>query len=243
MTRGSLFGVPLDLLTMEQTVERCRTLIEERRPVQHVVLNASKVVMMEDVGGLRDIIARCDLVNADGISVVWAGRVFGLDVPERVTGIDLMERLLGLSETAGYPVYLLGARQEVLDRFTSIVRERFPSIAIAGTHDGYFDDDAAIAEDIARSGARVLFVAITSPRKEQFLSQNLSRMGPVFAMGVGGSFDVWAGVTRRAPVWMQRVGLEWFYRFAQEPSRMWRRYLLGNLRFLGLVVAEKANRA
>lgn len=239
MARVTVFGVPLDLLTMDQSVERCRELIEERRAVQHVVLNASKTVMMEDVDGLREIIAECDLVNADGMSVVWAGRFLGYPVPERVTGIDLMERLLELSATAGYPVYFLGARQEVLERFTDIVRRRYPSIVIAGTRNGYFDDDKAIAAGVARSGARLIFVAITSPRKEQFLASQLRNMGPVFAMGVGGSFDVWAGEARRAPRWMQRIGLEWFYRFAQEPSRMWRRYLVGNARFVAAVAREK----
>lgn len=239
MARVTVFGVPLDLLTMDQTVERCRELIEEGRAVQHVVLNASKTVMMEDVDGLREIIAECDLVNADGMSVVWAGRFLGYPVPERVTGIDLMERLLELSATAGYPVYFLGARQEVLERFTDIVRRRYPSIVIAGTRNGYFDDDEAIAAGVARSGARLIFVAITSPRKEQFLASQLRNMGPVFAMGVGGSFDVWAGEARRAPRWMQRIGLEWFYRFAQEPSRMWRRYLVGNARFVAAVAREK----
>lgn len=242
MTRYRMFGVSLDALTMDQTVERCAALIEQRRQVQHVVLNASKSVMLQDVEGLADIINECELVNADGQSIVWAGRFLGIPVPERVAGIDLMERLLERATLEGWPVYFLGARSEVLARFRDVALERFPGLRIAGSRDGYFDDDESVARAIATTGARLVFVAITSPRKEFFLAQNLCYMGPVFAMGVGGSFDVWAGVTKRAPTWMQRTGFEWFFRFVQEPRRMWRRYLVGNARFVRMVLTEKLKR-
>lgn len=237
--RRQIFGVPLDVLTMEQTVERCRRLVGERRPVQHVVLNAGKVLLARDQPGLAAVIARCEIVNADGWSVVWAGRLLGLPVPERVAGIDLMGRLLDESEREGWPVYFLGARTDVLGRFIAVVRRRHPRLTIAGAHDGYFQDDGAAADAVRDSGARLLFVGISSPRKEHFLAEQLERMGPIFAMGVGGSFDVWAGETRRAPGFMQRSGLEWLYRFAQEPRRLWRRYLLGNLRFVWLVLQTR----
>jgi len=237
--RAEVYGVPLDLLTMDETVEKCVELVEAAKPVQHVVINAGKVVMMQDVPGLREIIAGCDLVSADGQSIVWAGRVLGADVPQRVAGIDLMHRLLAEAETRGWPVYFLGARQEVLEACVRQVCSDHPGLKLAGMHNGYFSDDSAVAGAVRSSGARVVFVGISSPRKEQFLAEHLHRMGPVFAMGVGGSFDVVAGITRRAPVWMQRLGLEWFYRFAQEPGRMWKRYLVGNSRFIALTLRER----
>ncbi|MBF4509983.1 MAG: WecB/TagA/CpsF family glycosyltransferase [Aeromicrobium sp.] len=237
--RDEVFGVPLDLLTMDGTVVRCVELIEERRPVQHVVINAGKVVMMEDVAGLRDIIASCDLVSADGQSIVWAGRFLGLKVPERVAGIDLMHLLLDEAEERAWPVFFLGAKPEVLEACLTRLRSERPRLVVAGYRDGYFDDDAGVARLVGASGARLLLVGISSPRKETFLAQHLGEMGPVFAMGVGGSFDVVAGLTKRAPRWMQRAGLEWFYRLAQEPRRMWKRYLVGNARFAWLVVRER----
>jgi N-acetylglucosaminyldiphosphoundecaprenol N-acetyl-beta-D-mannosaminyltransferase len=240
--RTEVFGVPLDLLTMSETIQRCSELIEARRPIQHVVLNAGKVVLMNDDPRLRSVIAGCDLVNADGQSIVWAGRFLGIPVPERVAGIDLMEALLGLAAERGWPVYLLGARQDVLETFVARVRDRWPNVIIAGYRNGYFEDDAEVARDIARSGARLLFVAISSPRKEFFLAEQREELGEVFAMGVGGSFDVWAGLTRRAPVWMQRCGLEWFYRLMQEPGRMGKRYLVGNARFIVLTIGERIRR-
>jgi N-acetylglucosaminyldiphosphoundecaprenol N-acetyl-beta-D-mannosaminyltransferase len=236
--RPELFGVPVDVLSMNETVERCLELIAEKRPLQHVVLNAAKVVLMADDDRLREIVAGCGYVGIDGQSVVWAGRLLGIDVPERVAGVDLMLRMLAESCGRGLPVYFVGAEAGVLERFVSVVRERYPGLDIRGYRDGYFDNDAAVADVIASSGARVLFVGIPSPRKEYFISGTLDRMGPVFAMGVGGSFDVVAGVTRRAPVWMQRAGLEWSYRLLREPRRMWRRYLIGNVRFVILTIRE-----
>ena len=231
-----LFGVPVDLLTIDETVARCQELIEQRRPVQHAFINAAETVMMEDVPGFRETLAACDIVNADGQSIVWAARILGVALSGRVAGPDLMERLLDLAEREEYPVYFLGARAEVLKEFEIAALRLHPRLVVAGRHHGYFDDDAAVAEDIRRSGARLLFVAISSPRKEFFLSRNLERIGPLFAMGVGGSFDLLAGRTRRAPHWMQSAGLEWLFRLIQEPRRMWKRYLIGNARFLGLTL-------
>ena len=238
-TRGEFLGVPLDLINMDQTIDACRQLIDRGEPAQHVVINAGKVVLLEDVPGLREIIRACALVNADGQSIVWAGRVLGLSVPERVAGIDLMERLLGLAETEAYPVFFLGATQDVLECFTSRATAQFPQLIVAGTRNGYFDDESEVVGQIHESGARLLLVGISSPRKEFFLANNLDAMGPLLAVGVGGSFDVWAGKTKRAPQWMQRTGLEWFFRFLQEPRRMWKRYLVGNSRFVWLVVRER----
>jgi N-acetylglucosaminyldiphosphoundecaprenol N-acetyl-beta-D-mannosaminyltransferase len=241
--RPLLFGVPVDPITMDETVERCAELIDSRRPVQHVVMNAGKVVLMEDDPRLRQIIAACPLDNADGMSIVWAGRALGLRFPERVAGIDLMARLLAVSEQRGWPAYFVGARDEVLRAFADVVRGRYPRLIIAGMQHGYFEDDPAIAGRIADSGARVVFVAMPSPRKEYFIAEQLPRMGDVFAMGVGGSFDVWSGVCERAPRWMQKVGLEWLFRLIQEPRKMWRRTLIGNARFTWLFLRELVHRS
>lgn len=236
--RSGLFGVSVDCLTMEETVARCIALIRSRSAAHHVVLNAGKVVLMTDHPRLREAIRRSDLVSADGQAIVWASRWLGTRLPERVTGIDLMERLLVEAERNQWAVYLLGATPQILAKFGEVVRRRLPGLAIAGAHHGYFEDDARMASEVRDSGARLLFVAMPSPRKEYFIADQADRLGPIFTMGVGGSFDVWAGLTRRAPLWMQRAGLEWFYRLLQEPRRMWRRYLVGNFRFVVLVLRE-----
>jgi N-acetylglucosaminyldiphosphoundecaprenol N-acetyl-beta-D-mannosaminyltransferase len=196
---------------------------------------------MADEPDVREIVAGCDLVNADGQGVVWAARALGLRLPERVAGIDLMGRLIALCEQEGWPVYFLGAKDDVLADFAAETLRRHPRLIVAGKRNGYFrlEDEAAVSVAIRGSGAKLLLVGVSSPMKERFLARNLARLGPLLAMGVGGSFDVWAGKTTRAPVWMQRAGLEWFHRFAQEPRRMWRRYLVGNLRFFWIVLRAR----
>jgi N-acetylglucosaminyldiphosphoundecaprenol N-acetyl-beta-D-mannosaminyltransferase len=161
-----------------------------------------------------------------------------------VAGIDLMERLLAVAEAEGWPVYFLGAKDDVLADFEAEARRRLPRLVVASRRNGYFrpDEEPAVAETVRASGARLLLVAISSPLKERFLARQLHRMGPLLAMGVGGSFDVWAGRASRAPLWMQRSGLEWFYRFVQEPRRMWRRYLVGNARFGWMVLRHRLGR-
>ena len=238
IARVRLFGVDVDVLDMAQTVERCIELLGEGRFVQQTSLNAGKVVLMRDDPWLTEVVGSSDVVSADGQSIVWAARLLGVQLPERVAGIDLMEQMLVAAEKRALPVYFLGATAEVLDRFMKVCRSRFPALVIAGFHDGYFDDDASVAGEVRASGARLLFVAMPSPRKEHFLAANANALGPLFAMGVGGSFDVWAGVTKRAPLWMQRGGLEWFYRLMQEPRRMWRRYVAGNTVFLAMALRE-----
>jgi N-acetylglucosaminyldiphosphoundecaprenol N-acetyl-beta-D-mannosaminyltransferase len=240
-----VFGLPIDAYTMDETVERCVELIEAARPVQHVVLNVIKVVLCRDDASLAALIRSCPLVNPDGMYFTWAARTLGAPLPERVAGIDLMAHLLAASEERGLPVYFLGAKQQVLDAFMAEARRRYPGLVIAGSHDGYFkgaEADAAVASDVNASGARLLFVGLPSPRKETFIAEQLDSLGPVFAMGVGGSFDVWAGLAKRAPVWMQKAGLEWLYRLIQEPRRMWRRIVVNGWRFTWLFLKELVRR-
>lgn len=236
--RVRLFGTPVDALTFAETVDRSFELADAGGPAQHVVLNAAKVVQMREDDRLRSIVAGCDLVNADGQSVVWASRVLGRRLPERVAGIDLFNAILERAAKTGHRVFFLGATQEVLADMAARLRARHPSLVIAGYRDGYWDDDDAVVETVRAAHPDFLFLAIPSPRKEYWLNENLDRLGVPFVMGVGGTFDVVAGKVRRAPRWVQRAGCEWLYRLAQEPRRMWRRYLRGNSLFVGLIALE-----
>jgi len=241
---ATVFGVPLHPLTMAETVDRVEALITAGGPHQHVVLNAAKIVQLADDPDLRRIVADCSLVNADGQSIVWAARLLGVRVPERVTGIDLMDELLARAAARGWSVYFLGAKDEVVQRLVEVERFRHPGLKVAGWRNGYWkaDEEADVVAAVAQTRPTLLFVAMPTPRKEYFLARHLDALGATFAMGVGGSFDVFAGETKRAPRWMQRSGLEWAYRLRQEPRRMFRRYLVGNSRFLLLTLAELVRR-
>lgn len=238
--RQTLFGVELDPLTMDETVERCLEAVRDGRQLEIGVVNAAKLVNMRRDQRLADAVAGCDLVLADGQAVVWAGRVLRAPLPERVAGIDLFLRLLAEAESAGMSVYFLGAKEEVLEQMLLRVADRFPGLKVAGSRNGYFDDSLqeSIADDIARSGAQMLFLGMTSPKKEIFTAAHGARTGARVVHGVGGSFDILAGVTKRAPESWQRWGVEWLYRALQEPRRLGRRYLTTNAAFLLMTARE-----
>ncbi|MBM6689074.1 WecB/TagA/CpsF family glycosyltransferase [Collinsella tanakaei] len=239
--RRAILDTYVNDLTMDETVAEVERIVDAGVPTQHVVINASKVNLMEDDSELREIVNACPLINADGASIVWAARVLGVPLRERVTGIDLFLRLVELAPRKGWGIYLFGAKEEVVQKARSIFEERCPGIRIAGCRNGYFTeaDEPGIVADMAASGADIMFVAFSSPKKEYWVHKYLDRIGIPFVMGVGGSFDVVAGVTDRAPAWMQKCGLEWLYRFLQEPRRLWRRYVVGNARFVSIVLGRK----
>ncbi|MFD9096988.1 WecB/TagA/CpsF family glycosyltransferase [Streptomyces collinus] len=238
--RRSLFGVELDPLTMDETVQRCLAAVRDERQLEIGVVNAAKLVNMRRDPRLARAVAGCDLVLADGQAVVWAGRLLRAPLPERVAGIDLFLRLLAEAEAQGMSVYFLGARQEVLEEMLRRVADRFPGLDVAGSRHGYFDDSEqeGIADAIARSGARMLFLGMTSPKKEIFTAAYGARTGARVVHGVGGSFDILAGITKRAPASWQRWGVEWLYRALQEPRRLGRRYLTTNAAFLLMTARE-----
>ena len=235
--RADILGCPIDRLDRAGTVAAIEREIDSRRYVQHMAINAAKLVAMRDDPALRRIVSGCELISADGQSVVWASRLLGDALPERVAGIDLMDDVMALAECRGYRVYFLGARREVLERALERLQARFPRLEVAGARDGYFDEDQSrgVADAIRASRPDVVFVAMSSPRKEYFLGEYGPSLGAPFVMGVGGSIDVIAGLTRRAPLVWQRLGLEWLFRLLQEPRRMFRRYAVTNARFLGLL--------
>ena len=242
--RVNVLGVRFDALTMAQAVDRCRAALARREPTMIGVVNAAKAVNVRRDPLLRQSLRDCDLMLADGMSVVWASRVLGTPLPERVTGIDLFEQLLALADRDGHSVYLLGAEPDVLAELIRRLAVRFPGLRVAGSRDGYFQDDeaATVAQDIRSSGADMLFIGMASPRKENFLAAYADMLDVPIMHGVGGSFDVLAGVTQRAPEAWQRRGLEWAYRLHQEPRRMWRRYLETNTMFVLLLLRELALR-
>lgn len=240
--RVDLFGVPVDALTMDETVKRIRAWVASGDPHQHVVLNAAKVVELERSPALADVIRQCDLVSPDGVSVVWASRLLGQPLPERVNGTDLMERLVATAANDGNTVFFLGARPDVVAKTVEAFKDRHPELKVAGYHHGFWTDDQDIIRVVRLAKPDYLFIGIPSPRKEFWLSAHLRELGVPFAMGVGGSFDVMAGLYSRAPRWACEHGLEWLWRLVQEPRRMWRRYLIGNLLFTALVLRERFRR-
>jgi N-acetylglucosaminyldiphosphoundecaprenol N-acetyl-beta-D-mannosaminyltransferase len=243
-TKQELFGVPVDALRMEEVLDRVDKAIVARGRLQIGVVNAAKLVHMRRDPTLRADVLSCDLILADGVPVIWASRLLGRPLPERVAGIDLMLGMLRRGNQNGYRVYCLGASEGVLATAVTRITREYRRVRLVGHHHGYFtpQEEHALVAAIAGAQPDILLVGISSPKKERFLARWSDQLDVPVCHGVGGSFDVLAGKVRRAPLAWQRLGLEWLYRVKQEPRRLWRRYLVTNSLFCAMVLYEFVRR-
>ncbi len=235
MKRIDFMGAPFDTVDMAGAVDRILDWSKNRGAARSIItLNASLLMGMRQNPALRRACLNGDLILADGKPIVLASRLLGAPVPHRVAGVDLMAQTLAAGASSGLKVYFLGARQNVLERLEKKVAENHPGIQIVGSHNGYFSGARhdAIIDEINRSGAEILYIGMPSPFKEIWAEQYRDRLDVGVIFGVGGSFDVLSGEVRRAPVWLQEMCLEWAWRLAMEPRKMWKRYLVTNTAFL-----------
>ena len=236
-----LLECSIHALTMDQTVARALAWVDARdRERQIVTVNAAILVMMRKDETLREAVAAADMIVSDGTSVLWASRLLRRPIPERIAGVDLMSVLLEAANQHGLRVFYLGATREVLDRLVEVTQAKYPGMTLAGHRDGYFGPDEwhAVIREIRDSRADILFVGMPTPFKEVWCQEHLQEFGVPVVLGVGGSFDVLCGMVRRAPKWMQSAGLEWSWRVLMEPRRLWKRYLVTNTLFIGMVLSE-----
>lgn len=233
-----------DPLTADQLVGEVMNTIRAGRRGVVCTVNVAILMMMRSDARLQHFIDASRWTVADGQPLVWASRLGPSPLPERVTGIDLIDLLCARAAREGVGVYFLGAGAETVRRVAETLRLRHPGVRIAGYANGYFrpEDHAARARDVAGSGAAIVFVGMGVPRQEVFIEEQWDRLGANVVVGVGGSFDVIAGLRKRAPPFLQRAGLEWAYRLAQEPRRLFRRYLLTNCQFLVLMIGQQLAR-
>lgn len=241
MERIKILNTYIDNLSMAETVEEVDKFIVSNRPLHLMGVNADKINTLQDDAQLREIVNGCDIINADGASVIWASKVLKKPLKERVAGIDLMQELLVHAEQQGYGVYFLGAKENVVKKMVMIFKKRYPKLKISGYRNGYFkkEDWPQLLELINKSGAQIVFVGITSPLKEYLVEYFQEQGSTCVYMGVGGSFDVLSGNIPRAPLWMQKCSLEWLFRVMQEPRRLFKRYFVGNFRFIISVYKER----
>jgi N-acetylglucosaminyldiphosphoundecaprenol N-acetyl-beta-D-mannosaminyltransferase len=238
---GKIFlGCPINILTMDETVELARGSMRDRTRLQHVALNVAKLVNARSDRVLAADVANSDVVSIDGMGIVWGARLLGLPIRERVAGVDLLARLLAVCAEDGFRPYFLGATGEVLQLAVAQVQARHPELRFAGFRDGYFkpSQEADVVREIRDSGADCLFIGMPTPRKERFLAAHRDALNVPFIMGVGGAFDVLSGHVQRAPLRMQALGLEWLFRIYQEPRRMWWRYAKTNALFAAILGRE-----
>ena len=188
--RYKILNTYVNVLSMSETIEEVEKIIKKGVPTQHVVINALKVNLMEEDEKLREIVNSCPLINADGASIVWAAKKYGIPLKERVTGCDLFQELVKVAAEKKYKIYLFGAKEEVVVKVKKIFEKRYPTIRIVGYRNGYFSDadEPEIVKNMAESGADMMFVAFSSPKKEYWVNKYINELNIPFVMGVGGSF-------------------------------------------------------
>lgn len=232
---------------MDEAVQFVAARLQKEGGVPSVIatVNAQFVCIANGVQRFANFISNADLVVADGASVVAASRMLGKPLPERVAGVDLVKRMCAAVAKTGHSVYLLGGRPEAAAKAEQTLYQWFPKLRIAGIDCpkfGFNEDPVANAEALERirkAFPDILFVALGAPKQEFWIEENFAELPTKVVIGVGGSFDMLTGIVRRAPVWVQRIGMEWAFRFLQEPGRLWKRYLIGNLRFLQIVAWQR----
>lgn len=223
MQRTQILGSGFDPVTMEEAQDRLASYVVAGG--SHLVITANPEMVMKARGDqlLSEIMEKADLVVADGIGVVWAGRFLGGSIPERIPGIELAEGLLQRAAQEGWTVFLLGSAEGVAVQAAQVLQQRWPSLNIIGTHHGFFDsgvEEQAIIRRIEEAKPQILLAALGVPRQEKWLAAHLGILRVPVAIGVGGSFNVWAGVDKRAPLWVRKINMEWFYRLMRQPWRI-----------------------
>ncbi|MFM9281945.1 WecB/TagA/CpsF family glycosyltransferase [Paenibacillus jiagnxiensis] len=216
-----IFGIPVSRLDMQDTVAWLTEAVDSGRPHQIITANPIMVMKALEEPNYLKVMLDAELLVPDGTGVVWAAEVAGMPVAERVAGFDLMHELFKVGETRGWKAYLLGTTSEVIQATAARLKELYPGVAICGIRDGFFgpDQDDEVIRAIREAAPDLLFVARGADTQEPWISRYKERLGVPVMMGVGGSFDVISGKTKRAPVVFQKLRLEWFYRLLKEPSR------------------------
>ncbi len=240
--RRTLFGVAVDNLTMAEAMAAIERLIKLNRPSLVVTPNAQHIVLLQEAGDFRSAYRAADLVLADSIPLVWVSHLLRVPLKERVAGADVMPALSRLAAQKGHRVFLLGAAPGVAEKAAETLAARHPDLIVAGTYcpPWGFDTDpgatAAAVRTVRAAAPDLLFVALGTPKGEVWAWRNQADLNVPVTVCVGAAFDFIAGVQKRAPRWVQEAGFEWAFRLAHDPRRLWKRYLIGNTRFLILAL-------
>jgi N-acetylglucosaminyldiphosphoundecaprenol N-acetyl-beta-D-mannosaminyltransferase len=252
MNRIALFGVEIDVCTMQEAVCRILDSAPSPRGCEFVVTpNLDHAVLLEKNAGLRSAYEKAGLVLADGWPVVLASRLLGRSLPERVTGSDLVPALFEAAQASGHPlkVYLLGAGPGVAERAALNIHKKWPLVTVVGTYSppmGFERDPQecrAIIERINQANPELLVLGLGAPKQELWIDKHQADLSARWALCVGATIDFLAGEKRRAPRWMQRLCLEWLFRLGSEPKRLFRRYLHDGLAFPRLLIKEFFSRS
>jgi len=228
--RIDLLGFPVDNLTTDEILDTMNETIAANKKMQIVPINANKLYQVRENKKLAHILKSAEMVIPE-YAIVWGSRIIGTPLIEHVGGVMLMRAMLENSSKKNYKFYFLGAKEEIVKTMVEKLEQDYEGIRIAGWHHGYFEDEKKMVQKINESGANILLAALGTPKQEYFLNTYKSMLNPSVMMGVGGSFDVFAGLRQETPSYL-RHGFEWIYRLAQDPRNLWKRYMTTNPYFV-----------
>jgi len=244
LTEIDVFGVKINPLTKEDFLYIIQNGIKSGKRISQFGVNSDTINTIVRNEEYKQLINKADLIHIDGMSVLWALRLFGYSVPERVATPDLADDVLALADREKMKVFLFGAKEEVLILCRQNIEKRYPNLDIVGSRNGYYSPGEvnSIYNQINLAAPDILFLGMSSPQKELFYTSCGNNLKALYILGVGGFFDILSGIIKRAPLWMQKTGFEWLFRLIQEPKRLWKRYLIGIFQFLWLTTKEKFRR-
>jgi N-acetylglucosaminyldiphosphoundecaprenol N-acetyl-beta-D-mannosaminyltransferase len=241
--RINFAGIPVDVLTAQSLAEALGKLVDSGRLGQLAcTLNAEGLFRAKEDPRFAEALLAADLIHADGMPIVWLSPLFGRKLPEKLTTTDVVHPIAQHAARKGHSFYFLGARPGVAEQAAAVLAARHPGLQILGTHHGYFQggaEEEMVIREINRLRPDVLWVGLGRPRQELWAMRNRNRLQVPVIKTCGGLFDFISGQVPRGPKWMTDNGLEWVYRLFTEPRRLWRRYLIGNVKFLWYVLRFK----
>lgn len=246
LERVNICGVKIDPYSFDEVVERIVDHALAGKEPQYVVTpNAMHILTLTKDADFREIYRRAFFVVPDGVSLLWAAKFLNTPLKGRVNGTDLFEKLCAVASETGLKVFLLGGRPGAAEKVKKILKSRYPSLKIVGTHCPPYNFESQIAElevinsKIKAAHPDLLFVGLGAPKQEKWIAANYQQLGVPISVGIGVSFELVAHMVKRAPIWMQKIGLEWLFRLIVEPKRLWKRYILGNPLFIWLVLKQR----
>jgi len=243
MTREQIdfLGLRFDNITKQEALDKIEGFIRDKIPRKIFTPNVSLLVESRNDKFLKEVYDSCDLLTVDGMAIYYAMKILGLPIKESLSASLLFYPLLEISQEKGYGIYFVGAQEDVVQKAVNNLSVQYPRLRIVGSHHGYFDMQNVPTElmaDIQEKKPDIMLVGMSSPYKERFVVSNMAVMNVPVSLGVGGMFDIAAGMADFAPEWIRKLCLEWLYRLVQEPRRLWRRYLISNSVFLWLFLCE-----
>jgi N-acetylglucosaminyldiphosphoundecaprenol N-acetyl-beta-D-mannosaminyltransferase len=246
-TKVNILGTMVSSLTMVELFADWCQLIDEGQKSQVCITPVNSILAARATARVQEIYNNAGYVLCDGVPVKWASEFLGTPIKERITGLDVLPRIFPFAVERNFTVFLLGASPGVAETLKSVMQVKYPSVKIVGTFVPPFrvvfseEENQEMINAINALKPDILLVSLTAPKQDIWIAENLTELNTHLAIGIGGAFEVAAGMIKRAPAWMQKTGLEWFYRFLQEPKRMFKRYFVEAPVFIPLIIQQKLN--